>query len=595
MYDNVLTINYHNIQMITNEERDIIINICRILNEVEEEHVPIPVKIERQYVENASSVTPWADFNNKENIFNIIGNDFQVIKDRSDKTIIRRHGAKSPHSGYVFKNSGCMYLFSTGTIYPHQKLITPFTAYAIKHFSGDFSRAASDLYTKGYGDRKKPKYPEQIKEPRQFKEEGFPLSVFPHEVQIYMRECKRTLQNSVDYMGCALLWVGSLVVGNSIRMEVKTGWHEISTIWMAIVGGAGLGKSPSISSITAPLEKINNEEIRRYSKAKENWEAYKALSKQEKEMATEVKEPSRTQFIAYDVTIEKLINLHSQNPNGVGVLKDELAGWFKDMNKYKEGSDKEQWLSSWSGKNIMVDRITRESDNISKPILPVLGGIQPTILAEFFTQENKDNGFLDRMLFSFPDLEVENYITDEIDPQLLVFYSEFILMLYKELRKIVVMNEFDEIKPHIARFSDDARIEWVRIFNKITALQNSESTNEFMKSMLAKQKSYIPRFALIINTIQATWEGVDLLTIKKQSVLNAEKLSDYFVAMYEKMIKSNLEVFEVKENLKGSKGSIRDKIKAIHDANPKFNRSIIAKELNVSRITIQRIIKELTV
>ena len=93
----------------------------------------------------------------------------------------------------------------------------------------------------------------------------------------------------------------------------------------------------------------------------------------------------------------------------VGVFKDELAGWFKDMNKYKEGSDKEQWLSSWSGKGIYVDRITRQSDYIAKPILPVLGGIQPSILASFFTDDNKESGFLDRMLFSYPNLKIEEY------------------------------------------------------------------------------------------------------------------------------------------------------------------------------------------
>ena len=248
----------------------------------------------------------------------------------------------------------------------------------------------------------------------------------------------------------------------------------------------------------------------------------------------EVEEPKRTQFIVDDVTIEALINLHSHNQNGVGVFKDELAGWFKDMNKYKEGSDKEQWLSSWSGKGIAVDRITRQSDYIGKPILPVLGGIQPNVLAGFFTEENIDNGFLDRMLFTFPDLKVETYVEDEINQKLITFYSDFIQMLYIELKKIVIYNDFGDVDPNIARFDIDAKREWKRIFNEITAKQNSDETTEMIKSMMAKQKSYIPRFALIINTIEAAWEGYDLFNITRSSILKAEKLSKYFVAMNEK-------------------------------------------------------------
>jgi len=593
MYDEVITMNYDQMQYITDEERNILISICRLLNEVSDEHIPIPLKVEKQYT-SQNETSPWTDYNNKVSIFDIIGSDFTVVRDMADKTVIRRHGAKSPHSGYVFKKSGCMYLFSTGTIYEAQKLISPFAALTIRDFSGDFSRAASYLYSQGYGDRKRPSYEikkEAIKPV--FHSDGFPIDIFPDEVAHYLKECNRTLQNSVDYMGCTLLWIGSLVIGNSLRIEVKKGWTEISTIWMAIVGAAGLGKSPSINSVLYPLEKINGDERRRYQKAKKEYDAYMELTKEEKKQAIEVQEPRRTQFIVDDVTIEALINLHAQNHNGVGVFKDELAGWFKDMNKYKEGSDKEQWLSSWSGKGIAVDRITRQSDFIAKPILPVLGGIQPTVLTGFFTEENKDNGFLDRMLFTFPDLSVEAYVNEEIDPALIQFYNDFIVNFYQYMRKIVVFNDFGEIEPHLATLSPDANKEWIKIFNGITSKQNSDETPEMIKSMLAKQKSYIPRFALIINTFSGVWFGYDLLEISADSIKKAERLSAYFIAMNEKMILTNVDSLESRKVINTTSGSIEDKIKAIFKSNPEFNRSEIAKILNVSRKTITRYVSKI--
>jgi DNA-binding transcriptional ArsR family regulator len=598
MYDQVIeNRNYHDIQYIEDEERECIISLCRLFNEKQEHDLPIPIKTEKQYKIKEDNVTPWQDYNNKTSIFDVIGNEFMIVPAKiANKTVIKRHGAKSKHSGYVYNNSGCMYLFSTGTIYPAQKLISPFHAYAIKNYNGDFGRAASHLYGLGFGDRKRPEFKEPvIKIKQQNQVTDFPLDVFPKELGHYISECNRTLNSNIDYMGCALLWIGSLVIGNSLVIEVKKGWTEISTVWIAVVGNKGIGKTPSTENITKPLERINGMERRRYSKAKKEYEAYLDLSKDEKQQAVEVKEPVKTAFIVDDVTIESLINLHSQQQNGIGVYKDELAGWFKDMNKYKEGSDKEQWLSSWSGKGISVDRITRESDYIEHPILPVLGGIQPGIFATFFTDENKDSGFLDRMLFTFPEMGVNEYSEAEIESRLLNYYNDFIVMFYEEMRKIVVFNEFGDIEPSISSFSPEAKREWIRIFNDITSLQNSDDTPEMIKGMLAKQKTYIPRFSLIINTFQAANDGISLLNITKESILKAEKLSKYFIAMNEKMILFNFGNMTAKEALKNSKGgSINEKIEAIFKADPEFNRSEVARELNVSRRTILRHITKIT-
>src|SRR5690606_34667510 len=81
--------------------------------------------------------------------------DFDIVRNLDKIVVIRRKGAQSPHSGYVYKNSGCMYLFSTATIYPHEKLISPSLAYAYKYHNGDLKKASLDLYKQGYGTRSK--------------------------------------------------------------------------------------------------------------------------------------------------------------------------------------------------------------------------------------------------------------------------------------------------------------------------------------------------------------------------------------------------------------------------------------------------------
>jgi hypothetical protein len=97
------------------------------------------------------------------------------------------------------------------------------------------------------------------------------------------------------------------------------------------------------------------------------------------------------------------------------------------------------------------------------------------------------------------------------------------------------------------RWSDEAKIEWIRIFNKITEVQNSDNESEYMKSMLPKQKAYIPRFALLLHAFNIGLTG-DLGTgqITKDEILKAEKLSNYFIAMAKKVKVDSIEASEIK-------------------------------------------------
>ena len=58
--------------------------------------------------------------------------------------------------------------------------------------------------------------------------------------------------------------IQDVLVPTEDLIEVKKGWIEAANLWIAIVGGAGVGKTPSISNITFPLQRLNMREIKRY-------------------------------------------------------------------------------------------------------------------------------------------------------------------------------------------------------------------------------------------------------------------------------------------------------------------------------------------
>jgi hypothetical protein len=589
IYDNFLTKKeYHQIDYITEEERNIIWSISKTFDY--KNPVTAEVTLKNEYV--GSDLTPWEDYNNKHSCIDLINSDFSIVKNTTKSYVIKRHGAESPHSGYVFKDTGCMFLFSTGTIYPNETLLNPFTMYAHKYHFGDFNKAAKELYKDGYGTR-------QIKKIEILKNEPiirstFPIEIFPLEIQHFITESSNTLGLSIDYMGCSFMWMLSLIVGNTMIMEVKSGWREVATLWIALVGKPGIGKTPSIQQMISPLRTLNVKEQKEYQRQYQKWVEYEAKDKKEKERSEEIKKPRNKQFIVGDITIEALVDLHEENPNAIGIFKDELAGWFKDMNKYRAGSDLEFWLSSWSGSPISLNRKTTKNAFVDKPFIPVIGGIQPSIFEEFSNGANKDNGFVDRILISYPDLKVNKYNNNYISAEALLWYSNFVVNMKQVIgSKFLKFDENDEIIPEVVKFNEESESEWIRIHDKITNIQNSDEENEYMKSMLPKQKSYIPRFSLLLNTL---WSFIDekypYQQVQKESILRAEKLSEYFVNMA-KLVKQDAREKTDLKNVSKDKMNGFDKFKAMYEADSELNKSVVAEMLDVSRKTIYEWVKKL--
>ena len=600
IYENKISkLSYSEIQTISERDRDIVWSISKTYNHIKENTIEVP-KI-KQNTFNEAIIKPWEDYNQKVSIFDIISDDVKVVRNLNDKYIIKRIGSENPTSGSVFKSNGCMYLFSTGTIYPHEKLITPFIAYTYKHHNGNFTESASKIYQDGYGTRVVKKEVEiEKRELPKINESDlvFPIDIFPKPIQSYILERKETLDSSIDYMGCSMLWLISVIVGNSIQIEVKKGWNETATIWLAVVGKAGLGKTPSIHNIIKPLLSANNKEIKNYIKQAEKYEYYEKLTAKEKKEHEEIHKPKKSQFIANDITIEALVELHQENKNSIGVFKDELAGWFKDMNKYREGSDLEFWLSTWSGKAISLNRKTAKSSFVDKPLVSVLGGIQPSILNAFYTEDNKDNGFMDRMLLTYPNLDIEKWNDKEMNYDTIQWYNDSIISFYETIKhKVVELDEDGDIKPKIAKIPTESKKEWIRVFNEYTDIQNSDEENEYMKSMLPKQKSYIPRFALLINAFNSFFDETyktDVLTISKESILSAEKLSKYFVAMAKKIKVNSIETNEIKTIIQSNKNkSTKEQFYELYKINPNLNKKEVSENLGVSLRMIYKYVNEL--
>ena len=109
-----------------------------------------------------------------------------------------------------------------------------------------------------------------------------------------------------------------------------------------------------------------------------------------------------------DLTIEKLILILEENPEGVLLELDELSSLFVRLSKDENSEERGLYLSGFNGSvPYSYKTIGRGDVLIPNVILSILGGIQPKKLNRFI-QETKngyqDDGFLQRFQgIVFPD------------------------------------------------------------------------------------------------------------------------------------------------------------------------------------------------
>jgi hypothetical protein len=217
-------------------------------------------------------------------------------------------------------------------------------------------------------------------------ENKFPVEVFPVAIQNIINQTNECLKYPVDFIGTSILFACSTVIGNTYKAEIIPGWVEGVTLYLALVGRAGTNKS---HPLTFAMQPIFDHDKKTYAEYKEAKAVYQRAMMQSKSEQTEIPEnkPFWRKFVVGDFTPEGLAEIHRFNLRGLGVYSDELAGWFKNFNRYHKGSEAEFWLSNFSGKQITIDRKSQEPVLIPTPAISVCGSIQTAILKEL----QKDN------------------------------------------------------------------------------------------------------------------------------------------------------------------------------------------------------------
>jgi hypothetical protein len=355
----------------------------------------------------------------------------------------------------------------------------------------------------------------------------FPVEVFPLAVQQIIQATNENLSFPIDFISASLLYAASVAIGNTYRVEVKRSWKESAVIYLALVAKAGTNKSHPLSFALQPIFDRDNSTYLEYLRLKKEYDKTVSLSKKERiqQGLDEPQKPVLRKLLLSDYTPEALAEVHKFNQRGIGIYIDELAGWFKNFNRYNKGSEMEFWLSAWSGKPVYIDRKTNEPASIPLPFISVAGTIQNGILNELAKDSRTQNGFIDRILFVIPDNVQKEYWNDKDINQKIIHDWQSTLSNLLNLP----LNLNDEFcpEPEVLHFSPDAKqilFDW----QKRNADECNAAENDAIRGIYSKLEMYAIRLSLILELMSWACSDSNKQAITINSMKGALKLVEYF-------------------------------------------------------------------
>lgn len=140
------------VNVITLEQRDSILAICRSFNEVIKEARTTNVVVDNDNF----NVSPWDDYNNKCDVIALLEkHGWTWIERRGEREFLKRPGKTDSHiSADYHRCLNLFKVFSTSTEFETGRGYKPFAIYALLEHNNNFSAAAKQLIKDGYGEQK---------------------------------------------------------------------------------------------------------------------------------------------------------------------------------------------------------------------------------------------------------------------------------------------------------------------------------------------------------------------------------------------------------------------------------------------------------
>ncbi len=284
----------------------------------------------------------------------------------------------------------------------------------------------------------------------------FPTDALPPVIRNYVTALSESVQTPVDMAGCASLSVIATCVQGKFMIRGKPDWVEPLNIYVTEIAPPSERKSAIQHAVARPVSDYENRYNQMHAAEVETGKMRRRiLERRQKSIEDQVVKGKATQedvdniareitdyeeqkplrLFADDITPEKLASVLAENNGRMSLLSSE-AGIFDTLaGVYSKSVNIDVMLKSYSGDQIRVDRIGRESENIMHPALTVLLMAQPNVISRVLSNEIfRGRGLTARFLYSMPESAVgkREYRSAPVPEEVYAAYERQIFNMLEE-------------------------------------------------------------------------------------------------------------------------------------------------------------------
>ncbi len=387
-------------------------------------------------------------------------------------------------------------------------------------------------------------------QPQALPEPGAPLTLskewLPEAVAAWAWDTADRAAAPIEFAAVPLIVALGAVLGRRVALAPKAhdDWSEFANLWAAIIGAPGSMKSPMANAALAfprRLESAKEDEWTRSERPRieeriarfeakvsvgervlrkgegspaEVAEARRGLTAAEAELRA-----GAPRLTTSDATVEKLGELLANNPRGLLLTRDELAGWLRTLDRESRSGEREAWLELWSGKEpLRVDRIGRGSISIPPSCVSMVGGIQPGKLRRYVEEAASGGSGADGLLQRFgllvwPELPEFELIDREPDHEA----EQRLTRIFQSLDRpgvaeliggpfvsFVSPSVGGDTKPVVLRFDPEAQrlaTDWLEENGRRARLEGRDGS-EVLAAWLAKRAKTFVALSLIFHAVE---------------------------------------------------------------------------------------------
>jgi len=379
---------------------------------------------------------------------------------------------------------------------------------------------------------------------------AFDVELLPEALRGFVTDIADRMQCPPDFPAVTVMVSLGALIGRrcGLHPKRKDDWLAVPNLWGAIVGRPSLMKSPAIQQGMKPFDALIAEASKKHAEAMTDYaveaEVYAgkkdAWKKAVRKAAADGKptdgmlppakpdEPIERRLRTNAGSVECLINLLNENPNGLMMFRDELTGWLRNLDKPGKEGDRQFYLEAWNGNGsgFDYDTFTHGHLHCESLCLSILGSIQPGPLSHLIADAAKggggDDGMIQRFqLLVYPDSpgtwrNIDRWPDTEAKAR--------VRRIFERLDKMT-FPATDEGIPAL-RFDNEAQALFDEWRAELEAKVSSEEST-LIEAHLAKYRSLMPSLALLTHLAEVADRDAALTPVTVDAAARAAAWCEY--------------------------------------------------------------------